>query len=479
MDIVKGGAKIEVSVDKSPRNVSHTKNIKLYPSISPFPPLESDEIIKGLDLVYVAKNLAWKEEPSSDSKLRSVQELQIDNYYPDAVAKYNQILKAGIDNKTKEIEKLADDVKQNDNNARNIQKMFDIEGQKILDQYEHFFEKEKKELEAAEKQFYDFREKNHITRPAGKPRNKYDKLYTVFMFLFLVGLESIFNAGLFSTNLEGGLIAGAAMAGFFSVFNVTISFFFGKFIIPHFYIKAGPWKYITPLCTFAWIVALFFYSLIVGHYRDCLQMDIDRPEVAALNTLASSPFQLSDIFSWLLCVLTIVVGIGAAYHGFKSNADPFPGYSELSEKRNRALHNWNKFASKRHNLIENKFNEYSSKLQNYCSTVSGAAGNLRLCIQDKELIFTQYQSALASARAAVIALIQKFRSVNASERKTKPPAYFSSTEVIFLKADEVQAPDMNLDYKIYAECQAISKSLDDDLPAIKQELLDKYQLLLK
>lgn len=127
-----------------------------------------------------------------------------------------------------------------------------------------------------------------------------------------------------------------------------------------------------------------FYSLIVGHYRDCLQMDIDRPEVAALNTLASSPFQLSDIFSWLLCVLTIVVGIGAAYHGFKSNADPFPGYSELSEKRNRALHNWNKFASKRHNLIENKFNEYSSKLQNYCSTVSGAAGNLRLCIQDKE-----------------------------------------------------------------------------------------------
>ena len=76
-------------------------------------------------------------------------------------------------------------------------------------------------------------------------------------------------------------------------------------------------------------------------------------------------------------------------------------------------------------------------------------------------------------------MIQKFRSVNASERKTKPPAYFSSTEVIFLKADEVQAPDMNLDYKIYAECQAISKSLDDDLPAIKQELLDKYQLLLK
>lgn len=146
MDIVKGGANIEVSVDKSPRNVSHTKNIKLYPSISPFPPLESDEIIKGLDLVYVAKNLAWKEEPSSDSKLRSVQELQIDNYYPDAVAKYNQILKAGIDNKTKEIEKLADDVKQNDNNARNIPKMFDIEGQKILDQYEHFFEKEKKNL---------------------------------------------------------------------------------------------------------------------------------------------------------------------------------------------------------------------------------------------------------------------------------------------------------------------------------------------
>ena len=43
----------------------------------------------------------------------------------------------------------------------------------------------------------------------------------------------------------------------------------------------------------------------------------------------------------------------------------------------------------------------------------------------------------------------------------------------------MQAPDMNLDYKIYAECQAISKSLDDELPAIKQELLDKYQLLLK
>ena len=42
----------------------------------------------------------------------------------------------------------------------------------------------------------------------------------------------------------------------------------------------------------------------------------------------------------------------------------------------------------------------------------------------------------------------------------------------------MQAPHMNLDYKIYAECQAISKSLDDDLPAIKQELLDKYQLLL-
>lgn len=90
--------------------------------------------------------------------------------------------------------------------------------------------RKKKELEAAEKQFYDFREKNHITRPAGKPRNKYDKLYTVFMFLFLVGLESIFNAGLFSTNLEGGLIAGAAMAGFFPYLMLRFHFSLGSLL---------------------------------------------------------------------------------------------------------------------------------------------------------------------------------------------------------------------------------------------------------
>lgn len=85
---------------------------------------------------------------------------------------------------------------------------------------------------------------------------------------------------------------------------------------------------------------LFCLSLLIGflvaHYRDALQIPLEElspnqtAERIALQTFLENPFGLSDIYSWMLLLLTLVFGILACFDGYRFD-DPYPGFSSIAK----------------------------------------------------------------------------------------------------------------------------------------------------
>ena len=466
-------ATLLVDVKRKPAAAARAE---LVSAPTPFAPLDAEKMAEDLDLERFAREEGWKELPATDSTEPSPTERRIRSQFVEAVSDYNQVLESGLQAKSLQINALAGKVKKNADDARNVPSFLDIEARKFEDKYGKLIRQKKADSAAVEQEYLKFREEAGLDRPAHDPRGRLDSVIIYLVFFVLIAVEAICNAGLFATNLDGGLMAGGLMALLFSLINGATGFFVGRCLMPWLHVRR--WRWWAASGVGLWAVLLVAYGFVVAQYRDCLQLDIDSPQAQALANFLSHPFALSDIFSYLLLALTVFIGAMAAREGFRSNEDPYPGYAAISRKLSEKSAEWRRCVAQGQAFIEKTHGEMEKQLEDCSNAADAAAQQIQLCMKDKSLIIVQYEAAVEKAQAAVEGLILRFREKNAHERKTKAPAYFDagvSVDRDCVRTDFDQAPDEQL----LAECKQQVEALKADFPQIQKQLIARYQALLQ
>ncbi len=156
-------------------------------------------------------------------------------------------------------------------------------------------------------------------------------LFTYSLLFFLIAVESILNGVFLAKGSEFGLLGGIGIALGISFFNVALAFLVG----------AGParWSHARNffLRALGFLLALVgwgglcFLHAFAAHYRDLAGRVPQTKAYPALNNLLGAPVRLTDMNSWYLFGLGLMLALTAFLKGYYSD-EPYPWYGKLHRR---------------------------------------------------------------------------------------------------------------------------------------------------
>lgn len=420
-----------------------------------FEPINPEYAALKLKLKEEAKALGERNLPRTEQSTRSgTAEMSVDNEIQRVVNSYHEAAIAKIQHLEEVIDRETKEAKQKLSEIPLLPDRFNQTINSYLNNNATNFNKAKKEFNLVKQEYESFREANHLKRTCNIRSGMHKCLSWLFAIL-VIFFEVVLNFSFFAENLEGGAIAGAKYAFFCSAFNILISALIGYWIIRNI-------NHVRPIRkAFGWfgvLLVILSISVIgfgVGHIRDAMQIPLDELErtgetVAsiALGSFKENPFNLTDIYSWILVGLTIVFGIGGCIDGYLYD-DAYPGYSKIANKFNIASADWAGELEVRRNEI----NDIQDEFVNLITEQVHACDNGLECINksrlDKEQTLAAYEAAKRSADKAFQTLVSLFRSENTKYRTDPAPKYFEEPIVLDLEQLPVvvSAPDDTAEYE--------------------------------
>jgi len=212
--------------------------------------------------------------------------------------------------------------------------------QEFADKAANLFDQHKPELveavqkaQAAKDELEQFQRENKLRRKAYCPTG-FNKFMSWTILAFLMVVESVANAGFFAMGLDGGLLAGLAMAMICAAINLAFPFLGGRHVGRLNHINLGQ-KLLGGVVLLATLVVMSIVALSIGHIRDALNTGSEQYAKLALDTLLASPFKLQDLFSYLLSALSLLFAFIALGDSYKMS-DPYPGYTKMTQQFEKA-----------------------------------------------------------------------------------------------------------------------------------------------
>lgn len=399
-------------------------------SDDPLAPVDKDKILKDFRIIEEAQLSGKKELPRTESRDLSPTEQKIQDIYQEIVTRYAQFTDSVLSQDDKKLQKGKDDARNSVARARLVSTEFKSALEQMINGYKVELDHEKKLIHQARCEYINFQKENGLTERTCK---EVSGLYLTLKILFLVSIiiiESIVNAKLFSTNMEGGLLEGALVAGIFSLINTLVAFcLFGRSGLVGNVFHVKPHKKLLGLLGIVLFVSfLVTFGLFVGHYRDALQFSAEEAGRIGLDTFLENPFGLKDIMSWLLFLVTVAVGLAALFDGLYYT-DPYPGYAAKTEKFNEARKRWEDFYTTVIESMNEHQDEYLRKFNTALERSQNALADVKANFLDKEQILNRYSNAHKNAQKAIRNIVGQYRYANEMARSTPAPEYFNNFEV--------------------------------------------------
>ncbi|MBI3330077.1 MAG: hypothetical protein HYZ81_25635 [Nitrospinae bacterium] len=319
-----------------------------------------------------------------------------------------------------------------------------------------------------------FRVQHNVMREADYPASwHWHRALPVAMVM----VEAAANSRFFAVGLEGGLVAGVQEALLIAALNVTISF--GAGVVLRGLHSPGGRRLVAGAIGGLYGVGLGLYHLAVGHYRTALLSNPDSAAFTAMASFTHAPLALPDFHSWLLTLVGVLFGLGAAMSGYKAD-DPIPGYGQVTRRFKAA-------AAAYHSLKE----QYLSGIQDVIDTQldavdkhleeARAAMNAYLdSMAETGRLMRDYQLAAAAINDACIAMLQRYRARNMAVRDLPPPAYFAEAIHSPLE-DELHTGALPAGTAATQTTTTLKKDLadlQDTVADVKRQLRDLHQMSL-
>ena len=410
-------------------------------------PLDVEKVAQYYDIDRTATALGKQELPNTDDPIRIDQERQIEQIYQDTVTRYHNYVVSNIERFDNDFEKSKHEAESTFDSLDMLVAEYENKNFDIKTDYDKNLKKEREDFERAGAAYNAYVLENHLSNRPCKLRSISSKTVSILFLFVLVIIESLINANLFASNLDGGLFAGAFYAFLASLFNSAFCFLVGLLGL----VYLVHYKFSKKLIGFLSIILFFcgtiLIALIVAHYRDALQSVEEGAEILALNTFKDSPFELADIYSWFLFFLTLFVGFSSALDGFFYR-ESYPGYESKELSYRKALEQWDYFCK--------EIKEHQERVRDETLKVSiesiGKLDNdiifLRNCFNPKQNLLIKYENSRLTAEKDVRSLIQRFRTKNMEARSTKAPSYFNEP---IEELDISNIPDINTSSKTDGE----------------------------
>lgn len=399
-------------------------------------PIDIDRLAIELRLAEGARRLGEAGLPAADAKDTSGPEAAI-------VQRVEKIRQDYVDWGALRLNILNTDLSSRDitkdvNKATQADAEFDRKASGLFAKYEPVLRGLGDLARTRRQELAEFKRENNLSREANVPSGS-RVVFQYALLIFFIVAEGIVNASFFAKGLDTGLVGGFVQAVTMAGLNVLVAFCFGKFVVP----------YVNHARTFAKAAGFagFFLALLlmlavglgIAHYRDGLVAELPDPARAAVDSIASSPFNLTDIFSWALLLISVIFGVLAFVDGYLSD-DTYPGYGKIFRRTQQAVDDYEtELAELREGLQELKDDELD-QLDKTLKRAQSDISVIESLIHDKETSGSRLRTAMADADNSLDALLKIFRTENELHRGGTPrPKYFDTRP----RLRPVQLPDFD------------------------------------
>lgn len=443
------------------KNKKKTTTVRMVEGVQ-FPVISPESVAETLNLLDEAKQLGDKNLPASDQSTRfGTAEMKIDTEIQRVVTGYH-------DRAIHRVETLDENINSElRNTSEEVRKFYALPNQfeqdvaDALSDSSEEFNILKQRASQAREEYEAFRKENNLQRSA-EIKSRPWQFFKFFFVVLIVVFEGLVNAALFATNMEGGLLQGFLIAMASSAVNVVLAAFIGYFGVRFINHARRFWLgWLSLLLVIAEVITVGF---LIGHYRDALQLASETdgaisPGILTLQNFTSAPFELADLYSWLLLFLTFLFGFLGCLDGYKFD-DPYPGYSKVYKKYRAAAEDFSEFLRVRYEKVLDIKDFYMDLIDKKVVVCNNGLILVDSKMHEKELMLKAYGEALRSADKAFQTLVSLFRSENTKFRQSPAPKYFQEQ----INLDLLELPELP------------SKDYTEEVEGLRKEINNIYQL---
>lgn len=383
----------------------------MQPSARVFPDIDASRITRDLQLEQKGKSRGSQGQPGFDSETFDSVELRI-------VDHIETLRKGGID----QYEEMRRVYATRLERAREVRQAIITAAQTARGDLLSEATKHRTSMASALGKVTDslryqshFREANGLKRPYLSEKGGWPNLFLIASIAIVV--EVLLNGVMFAEADPGGILGGITVAFIISVTNVAVATMLGLFslYINHrrFFPRMGGLLSILLLIVFASI-----FNLLIGHYRDALQVEsrsVLEAGQAAVLALRMEPLGVEDVKSILLIVMGVTISIIAAVKTYTS-FDPYPGYSSVYYSVENALENYTTGLSAAIQVLEKKRDHAVTEFREAQATSDRLLSEAADATSGHAALHAQLRNFLESTNTKVNLLLQTYRDANLSSR---------------------------------------------------------------
>ena len=321
-----------------------------------------------------------------------------------------------------------------------------------------------------------FKVRNGLERPAF---DRPSMLKTAAIVLAFLIVETVLNGALFAEMNDLGLIGGGFIALLISIVNVGASGLSGTYarlaVHRNFLIKLAGLLIIA-----VWFCFSVVLNFAVAHFRDALDTLGNWPDAtqAAIRTLVADPLGLLSVNSWLLAAWGMLIAI-LTFLKFRVGGEPYPGYARISERRRRAVEEFEEILDDALDSIESRRNDSIEQLNEASDLVRERIGDAIDALYGRRMMHSHLQAFLEQCDVKATSLLKRYRDENRMRRTEDAPAHFDESYrfAAFLDGEVTPGEGDAQRTKAEAKIEEVETIVDQAIAAIHNEYaaaLDEY-----
>lgn len=428
-------------------------------------PIDTERVAKELGVEEEAERLGKKDHPATDAKELSGIERKIIQVVEKARQSYLDWGNDRLRHFNQDINDL--DVEPLSQKIRQLDAEFERRASPLLDGWLSTLNGTIGVMRDRENDYRTFVQNNFLARAPHYPTDA-ARFVRYVILAALVLVEGICNSVFFAQGAWGGLVEGFFYASIFAGINIGLAWFYGWFVFPEALHKNPVRKafgfILIPVC----LVAIVAVALVISHFRDAATSgNVDGAARFALERIRADPFDLKDIYSWLLAFISVAFAVGAVIDSFGLD-DPYPGYGKAHRALVEAKGDYEEDMDDVREELSSLKEEVLAELDRLLDRMQLNLKRLDEAILHKESVEKRLKTAFPDVDNCLDALIQKFRDSNKVHRNSKPPKYFSKR----VEPEVLEVPDFKIadDRRKYDRQRAIYQAVQMEVQSIRAKI---------
>lgn len=429
-------------------------------------PIDIEQITIELDLLEKAKDLGQKGLPAPDAKMLTGSEADI-------VRTIERHRQGNVNWAVRRLAVLSEAMSKQQmtlqvNQARQADEEFNRKANLRLADFEARLRASGMQARVHQEELESFRALNRLTR-----QSRHQSALRSILALAIVGIfiliEGAANATLFAQGLDGGWLEGLVIAMLFAAVNVVLAFVVGKYLLRQLFHRSWPRKFVGIAGAALGLLSVGCMALLTTHYRDSLTAGVENAATVAFRSVIVQPLMFSDIFSVILCVLSVGFGVAAMVDGLFSD-DLYPGYGSASRRAQKSLEEYEADLAEAREELEQLKEGALAEFDGIVSRSRGVIASLQNCIEDKRTTASRLSTAMHDVDHSLSALLRRFRTENEKHRGGVPrPAYFDEYPAL------TQVPLPNFDIEPDLASLETRRNMVEALVAEAQDIRARIQ----